>query len=344
MLRLLSHAKFVALACALAMCAMLVAFRSAPANDQKELKAQAEALLAKSRDLSNIEAPGSPAFVLNAKIHYQIGTQSAEGDGQIIWTAPDHYREAFTAPNYSYTEVVRDGYRYLARTNNEMPLISYELQKTIELAMHPGLIVKNKIKTGEVTHPGEGGLTCIAFKTVLAISECLDGSGDVVTTEIDRPPDASALNDRREYRDFVAFGTKRFPNTIVFRGGDGHIIEVDVQQLALVKEVSSDAFKTQADATKEAWCAQPKSDVLLDPSMNPYASLARIDPKALVYCVIDGNGHARSVTVIRSSKPIKDKDIETWMRRMRFPSLRCGSEGIEYQFVIDASFVPELIN
>jgi len=265
-----------------------------------------------------------------------------DGQGQIIWLAPDHYREAYTAPNYSYTEIVRDGSRYLARTKNEMPLVIYELQKTFALTMHPGLILKNKIKTGEVTHPGDGSLACITFKTLLATSECLDSSGDVVTTEIDRSPDSSALNDRREYSDFIAFETKHFPQKVVFRGGDGHTIEVDVQQLALVKEVSSDAFKTPPDAMKEPWCAQPKSDVLLDPSMNPYASLARVDPKALVYCVIDGNGHARSVTVIRSSKPIKEKDIDAWMRRMRFPSLRCGNEGIEYQFVIDASFVPEL--
>ncbi len=53
--------------------AMTLAQRTASANDnEKELKAQAEALLAKSHDLSNIEAAGSPAFTLNATIHYQI--------------------------------------------------------------------------------------------------------------------------------------------------------------------------------------------------------------------------------------------------------------------------------
>ncbi|MFZ0641198.1 MAG: hypothetical protein WA020_15020 [Candidatus Acidiferrales bacterium] len=315
------------------------------ANDnEKELKAQAEALLAKSHDLSNIEAPGSPAFTLNATIHYQIGTQTAEGEGQIIWTAPDHYRAAYSAPNYSYVEIVRDGYRYLTRTNNDMPLMMYEMERTVERTMHASASPKDKIKTVNSVQSGNEALVCLAFKNPTLLDRCIDSNGDVVTSERNAPPAMSALDERYEFGDFVGFTTKRFPRKIVFSGGDDHTIEIDVQQLALMKGLPGDAFNVPADAMKETWCAEPKMDngtpmqviYLTDPAIGLGATEPLRDAKASLYYVVGPAGRARAVTVIHSTKPLGDKDLRTWMASMQFPPLRCGKNGVEYQ--IEASF------
>lgn len=314
------------------------------ANDKKAEQAEARALLAKSRDLSNIELAGSPAFVLNAKIHYQIGTQTAEGDGQIIWTAPDHYRVAYSAPNYFYNEIVRDGYRYLARTHDEMPLVIYELHTTAAKAMQAGPNPKDKIDNVAVVQSGNDSLTCITFKPPIAMRDCLDSNGDMVTAESGPPTAASPLYKRYEFSDFVAFGAKRFPQKIVFHGGDGYAIEIDVRQLALIKELSGDAFTIPSDAMKEPWCAEPKTEGADSPT-EPFSLAKDLTPmigasrslaaeNASLYFVIGPNGHVRAVTVIHSSKPIKNKDLQGWVKNMRFPSLRCGKDGIEYQIEI----------
>lgn len=314
------------------------------ANDKKAEQADARALLAKSHDLSNIEAAGSPAFVLNAKIHYQIGTQTAEGDGQIIWTAPDHYRVAYSAPNYFYNETVRDGYRYLARTNDEMPLVIYELHTAVAKAMQAGPNPQDKINNVAVVQAGNDSLTCLTFKPPVAMRDCLDSHGDLVTAESGPPTAASALYKRYEFSDFVAFGAKRFPQKIVFRGGDGYVIGLDVQRLVLIKELSADAFTVPPDAMKEPWCAEPKTESA-DLPMEPFSLAKDLTPmidasrslaaeNASLYFVIGPNGHVRAVTVIHSSQPIKNKDLQSWVKNMRFPSLRCGKDGIEYQIEI----------
>ena len=344
MLRLLSDAKLIALTCTLAMCAMLVAFRSAPANDQKELKAQAEALLAKSQGLSNIEASGSPAFVLNMKIHYQIGAQSMDGQGQIIWLAPDHYREAYAAPNYSYTGIVRDGYHYLARTKNETPLAIYELQRTLQRAFGASPIKNEKIKQVETSQFGGQSLTCVTFSDKSTFKRCLTSDGDVATMEFTAPPSTGVLNERYEFSEFIGFGKKRFPQRLVFRRGNDYAIEIEVQQLAEIKEAPAGAFAAPVDAVKETWCAEPKTSspsgsaeemdafspggdmTIVPPSLLPFVTSG-----ATIYLVIGPNGLARAVTIIHSTLPIGPKDVQSLMKNTHFPIVRCGHNAIEYQ-------------
>lgn len=341
--RVASTHRFPGLICA-ALLATLACVPLASAKDKKEdkkaEKAAAEALLAKSRDLSNIEAPGSLPFVLNLKIHYQIETQSADGQGQIIWLAPDHYREAFSAPKYFYTDIVRDGYRYLARTNDDMPLVMYELQRTIERALGAGLAQKETIKNVAASEIAGPPLTCITFSDKTLFQRCITRDGDVAKMERHAPvPDI--LSERYEFDNFTALGVKRFPQTIVFRGGDDHVIRIDVQNFAAVKESPARAVDPPTDSKKEAWCAQPKPaaadlqkeplSLAIDPSqvMDAERSLASYHPS--IYIEIGPNGHVRRGTVVRSSRPIESQNLKHWMSSMRFPILQCGRDGIEYQ-------------
>lgn len=309
-------------------------------EDRKAEKAAAEALLAKSRDLSNIEAPGSLPFVLNLRIHYQIETQSTDGQGQIIWLAPDHYREAFSAPNYFYTDIVRDGYRYLVHTNDDMPLVMYELQRSFDRVLDAGLAQKEKIKNVAASEIAGQPLTCVTFSDKSLFQRCITGDGDVAIMERHAPaPDI--LSERYEFDNFTAFGAKRFPQTIVFRGGDDHVIRVDVQKLAAVKEPPAHAFDLPTDSKKEAWCAQPKLadadlqkeplSLAIDPSqmMDAERSLAGYHPS--LYIEIGPNGHVQRGTVVRSSRPIESESLKHWMSSMRFPILQCGHDGIEYR-------------
>lgn len=330
-----------------AFAACLVPFRSriASANDnqkdKKELKARAEALLAKSHGLSNIEAPGSPAFALNAKIHYQLGTQTAEGDGQIIWMAPDHYRETYTAPHYFYIEVARDGYRYFSRTNDEMPFLMYELRTAVDMTMQP--LPKEKERVQGVS---SGELTCISFKPPSVTHLCLDDNGDISKAEYRRPSRSSVASLQYEFSDFAQFGAKRFPQKIVFRGGDGHTIELDVTQLAFMKDAGADVFKIPIPSTRETWCAEPKEDRTVEkpiwiapPGLPDRASAAMRFAGAVLYCIVRPSGRLRSASVIYSSKPIDKKILDEWTASARFATLTCGTDGIEYQLLIDYNFI-----
>lgn len=344
MARLNELRSFSPLLCAFAFAALALApAASAKDNkkqDKKAEKAAAEALLEKSRGLSNIEEQGSPPFALNAKIHYQVGPQSADGQAQIIWLAPNHYREALSAPNYFYTEIVRDGYRYLARTNNEMPLMIYELERTFQRVLNAGLPQKEKIKSVDKAQLRDELLTCVTFADKSLFERCISDDGDVASME-HHAPTPDTLRERYEFNNFAALGTKRFPRNIVFRGGDDHVLQIDVQQFGPIKEAPEDTFNLPPDAMKETWCAQPKTagpdlqkepfSLALDlsPMMNAERALVAYHPA--LYVVIGSNGHVRTGTVIRSSRPLDNNELKHWMSNMRFPILQCGHDGIEYQ-------------
>ncbi|HEV2287407.1 MAG TPA: hypothetical protein VGR81_00480 [Candidatus Acidoferrales bacterium] len=305
-------------------------------ESKKELKAQAEALLAKSQGLSNIEAPGSPPFVLNMKIHYRIGAQSMDGQGQIIWLAPDHYREAFNSPGYEYTEIVRDGYQYLSRTKDEMPLQMYELRNAIVAAMHGGVNPADlKIKQVKA-EPSDSHIICVDYDAFAPITDCLDGDGDVVSSEMQTKDVQGILARHYEFSDFAAFEAKRFPRKIAFRGGDGDGIEIEVSQLAAVKTVAPVAFNVPAGAMKEAWCESPTSEPLHPASRvdNRNEFMTLLDAEASVYLVVDANGHVRAGTVIHQTRAIRYDDLKTMFRAMRFPRTLCGNNGIEYETIM----------
>ena len=345
--RVTSAPWFRSLICATLLSALACA-PSTPAKDKKvdkrAQKAAVEALLAKSRGLSNIEEPGSPSFVLNAEVHYQIGAQKAEGQAQIIWTAPDHYREAFTAPNYFYTEIVRDGYRYLSRTNDDMPLIIFELHNTLAALMHTDTNLKYKFKQIDTVPPADDAPTCVTFKSEPPVRTCLDEWGDVVTTEANQPAQRRIMSARYERRDFTTFGAKRFPREVTFHGGDGHGIEVDVQQLVAIKDPPADAFKIPIPSARETWCSEPRFDspdkalILNPPDAFVIASGILRRANAVLYVTVRPGGRLRSAMVVYSSSPVKPKTLQDWLENAHSRPLLCGTDGLEYE--AEVSFAP----
>lgn len=310
-------------------------FRAASANDsEKELKAQAEALLAKSHDLSNIEAPGSPAFTLMATIHYQIGTQTADGDGQVVWLAPGHYQETFSAPGYAYKEIAQDGKLYLSRTDNQMPLLMYELNRIILTAMDSGKALDGKVKEAKTASSAAGqAITCAKMKPRgLSLTACLDNDGDIATIESNWPSGVSALDAVYEFSGFVGFGTKRFPQKLVFRGGDGHTIEIAIGSISSATDTSQE-FRPPVGSVVEDWCAEPKIEADASHAATlPWVPLTPLSGiRASLYVVVGPGGRARSVTLIHTTQTISDKDIQTWIGTARFPVHSCGDAGLEYQ-------------
>jgi hypothetical protein len=306
--------------------------RTSVANDQqKELKAQAEGLLAKSHDLSNIEAPGSPAFVLNATIHYQIGTQPAEGQAQIIWMAPDHYRAIYTVSDYSDEEIVQDGKQYLARTHDDLPLVIYELHTMIADAMNPFPDQKDEIKKVEAAPAGSAPWTCVTFKS--GKEDCLDTEGDVVTKTF-KWPNQPALNSRYEFSNFAPLGTKRFPQKLLLVGGDGDAIDISVFTLAPTNNTKEQNFGIPLHSVVQPWCASPTIEAM-QRDLSSVAFRAGHEfgyLQAALYVVVAPGGRARFVRVIYSSQPISDEDMQNWMNGTRFPIHSCGGDGVEYQF------------
>jgi hypothetical protein len=282
--------------------------------------------------LRNIEADGSPPFLLNATIHYQSATQSASGNGQILWLAPGHYRETYSAPQYVDTEIAQDGKLYLDRTDNAMPLIIFELRNTLSQAMSAATHQDAEVKKVEVMPSENGALTCVSFKE--SFRECLDSDGDAVTKEIQLPHGEAVLNARYEFSAFAVFGAKRFPERLTFLGGDGHTIDITIRNITSLSGDRTRKFEVPLHSMMEPWCAAPKIEETQTglPSL-PMEDLGRpiVRIVASLYVVVAPGGRPRGVTVMHSSQPISDEVLQSWMSTTRFPVHSCGDNGLEYQ-------------
>lgn len=310
------------------------------ANNNKQLKAQAEALLAKSHNLSNLESPGSPPFVLAASVRYTVGGKSGPGQAEIDWLAPDHFRQTLLGPGYSYVHVVQDGKQYLLRTNDHVPLLIYDLIRTLTAAMNAPPVAPGKIRRVTTSQSASNAtLTCAETKpTHNSLTACLDDDGDVVSVDSVSPADQSALDLSYQFANFAAFGLHRFPLNIKFQGGDGNKIEVAVLRIAPIENASALHFDAPVGAAQQTWCAEPKyseSSPLDFSSVMPPPQLGlRIRGMTVIYVEVGAGGRPRGATLVHSSEPIKQRDLEDWVFGMRFPVLRCGDDALEYEMEI----------
>ena len=203
---------------------------------------------------------------------------------------------------------------------------------------------KYKFKQVDTVPSADDALTCVTFKSEPPIKTCLDKWGDIVTTEVHQPDQRRVLSARYERRDFTPFGAKRFPRKITFRGGDGHDLEIDVEQLLTINEPPADAFKIPIPSAREAWCSEPKfssSDKALivnppDAFVTAIGTLRRAN--AILYATVRPSGRLRSAMVVYSSSPVKPKTLQDWLDNARFRPLLCGADGLEYE--AEVSFAP----
>lgn len=317
-------------------------------GNQKELKAQAEALLAKSHDLSNIEASGSSPFMLTAQLRFVIDGKTGAGQGEIIWLGPGHYRETYSAPGYNYVEVAKDGQRYLSRTQNDVPLLIYELKTLLAMALHPQLNTK-KLKSATTMQDASGKtLTCAEMKlAVETLTACLNDDGGVATMNRTFPAEQMSLNASYEFSDFASFDLRRFPLNMKFQGGDGHEVAVAVQTITPIVDVSAQHFDAPAGSMEEPWCAELKTIDRGPPvqsNLSAWSSLGIRTPRTtVVYLEIAPGGRPRGVTLIHSTAAIRQDDLERAIFGMRFPIVGCGGDGIEYEMEMSISAPPSVL-
>src|ERR1700739_3916973 len=68
-------------------------------------KKEATVLLQKAMDMAMLKAEGAP-FHLVAKIHYEAYSRTSDGTYELLWSAPDRFREEFRLDTLGETDVV----------------------------------------------------------------------------------------------------------------------------------------------------------------------------------------------------------------------------------------------
>ena len=89
-------------------------------------KKEAQKLIEQTVARMNLMAAGHSPFHLVADAHFEIGGNSFDGTYELLWTAPDRYREEFRMGAIGETDVALGDKIYILRTT---PTLSYPLER-----------------------------------------------------------------------------------------------------------------------------------------------------------------------------------------------------------------------
>jgi hypothetical protein len=78
-------------------------------------KTQANELLQKTIESQNLQLAGKPPFHLVAHVRYSFGGKTSEGVYEILWAAPDRFRETFQLEKMTEIDVALGDKIYISR-------------------------------------------------------------------------------------------------------------------------------------------------------------------------------------------------------------------------------------
>ena len=239
---------FAAGFCSLALTALPCFAQALPSNEQ------AADILEKARIRMQLAGPNAVPFHLFATVHYTVGKTSLDGTYEILWAAPDRYREEFRLGTMSATYLAIEDKLYVLRNT---PTFTYPHRRVRDLVgvvqRGPANEVPVRVAKVYMDPGGAEGVACTELKGSGKHTECFDlKTGNLVSVrQLFSSGHADFTQDN-----FEAIGEARFPAHIVSTLAD-ETLELRVEKLEPVPQFAEGVFQPPAQAIARDWCAQP---------------------------------------------------------------------------------------
>jgi hypothetical protein len=301
--------------------------------------AEEPALLAKSLDATDIRSPGSPPFVLIAKVHMQDGGKSVDGQYATSWAEPAKFRRILSFPNFTETDVATGDFIFKKRSMEGLPLLVWQANRMMDSFFKHQLNPKSKIKKAFTEQANGVTLNCMVLEEKEVDSKvCFqpDTAGPVsLDVEVNR---FSAFQEHYQFRDYQPFEGKRFPRSILFTGWGSRSIEIKVEKLLRVQAFAAKEFTPLPESARFVVCANESASVGDgDFGLGKISGSGFRNIKAAIYLEIGPNGAARYGEVVYSSSPLDNKEVLQWYLDSPFPVRSCDGKPIAYEIMVRLS-------
>lgn len=289
-------------------------------------KSQSTELLQKTIESQNLQSPGLP-FHLVSHVRYDFGGQTSDGVYEILWAAPDRFRETFQLGKMAEIDVALGGKIYIYRNTPTLTPQFLFLRNFVHHPIFPYL--GDKSTAHAVYSDSKGGETrnCIVPSENPSDRVCFDPSTNLVVSVNLRSPEPSKPYDLEE-DDFVSLGGRRYPRQMI-RRISGQTIEVKVDTLVAVATFGADVFVPPANSEERDWCPHPT----LKPGHDfVTAAFPKTNPPRIFfpfYVRTGVTGHIERFISLNPSAPSIDRSVAKWIRDATFPVWVCGSRPIE---------------
>jgi hypothetical protein len=288
---------------------------------------QANKFLNETIESQNLQLAGKPPFHLLAHVRYTIGGKTSDGVYEILWAAPDRFRETFQLGNMTEIDVALGDRIHIYRNTPTLTLQFLHLRNFVHRPI--SLYLGSKSTAHRIYADLNGGekRNCIVVSQHPDDKVCLDPSTNLVVSVNLGSTTPSEPYDLEEH-DFISLGARRYPRQMV-RRFSGQTIEVKVDKLVEVTTFGEDVFVPPPNAEARDWCPRQiyKPGYFFSTPPFPKTSPPRI---FFPFYVLTGpNGHIEKFISLNPSAPPIDSSIAKWIRDAEFPIWLCGSKPIE---------------
>ncbi len=292
--------------------------------------AEAEALLAKARELSDIRCEGCPAFQLRAHIDVIEGDSTRyQGKYALFWAAPRLWREEIELPGLSQVRGMYERGRWQRGTAEYSPLRVHmirELFKAPSGAKLMGVVKASKIWS-------EPEIVC-AKMTWLAGSEidyCFEKRSGVVVRQQEGGVES-------QFSDFVEFRTKVFPRKLTVSFAGRWLLAARVDELGSYESYGQSTFQAPLGASTDVPCfdsrefENPKAINEPSPQYPESARRRKLAGTVRAYAVLGKDGLFHALEIIESGGPDLDQAALRAWEQWRFRPGLCRGAATDVVF------------
>ncbi len=293
---------------------------------------QAAALIAHAKQVSDIRAEGSPAFVLRAE--FKILRDSAHpitGSYTENWASRALSRTEISAGEFKKTEVINDRKRWELTSGSEMPKdVSTAANRVAYRLDRLPLDSRGPAKVTERTNASWTLRCIVGHDDALGGRQelCFEkSSGQFVAESTPFASQGGELVSRCAFVNFQKFGDKRFPKSIQCFEGEKPVFEAEIVQLTFAEPIDKSVYSSLPGAKEFPNCPvelkHPEAIDRPDPSYRGSAG------PTVVSLVVGTDGKAKDMKIVTSAGPGLDSSALEALRHWRFKPASCAGEPME---------------
>lgn len=325
---------------------ILLLFDSVRAGEKT--KAQATQLLSEAIQLSDIRAPGSTPFQLNARL---VGTEDKdhpiEATYSLEWQSPTSWRDELTATNYQEVRVARSDRLFISRKPSNPVAALFHLRRLIEFPIRFDLNPIMRIEKLSEKR-SDGNLQRIVevsaydrFSIKVYLDESLPTVSRIESKGVLYPTyPFYDFDSSLEYQDYQEFHGRQFPHKLVQRNSARATGEVEIVEV-IDAPPQTTSFDPPPDARWTRWCAHPTPahpvpnrnllPLMPPPQFRPGAPPLHVQ----VYGIIGIDGLWHNLTVLKSEGEAVDSYFLKTIARTKYSPSTCDGTPVETEEIRD---------
>jgi hypothetical protein len=293
-------------------------------------KKEAQKLVEQTVARMNLMAAGGSPFHFVADAHFEIGGNSFDGTYELLWTAPDRYREEFRMGAIGETDVALGDKIYILRTTPTLSLPVNRVRAYVDMTVPSKLAQPRRVLSIRLANGNGPSHFCVRTESGdYDENFCFDAASREIVS-LDAPPRDDYWWKRSE---FVSLGECRYPGHVVHHD-QGETLEMRVKMLQQVTAFSESVLTPPPGAIVRDWCSNPKkSGKWADPE-SPKLSATNTNIAPQYYVLVGRDGRAEKSAPVVSGTASIDAVVERWIQSAKFAVSRCGDKPIEYEEII----------